>query len=125
MAHYKGSIDLLKLTKAGITEIRGKRCVVIPIEENDIFTPDRGGAFLTLTYWEKDTPDSYGKTHSGSQSYSKAFREANGNVKAPILGSLAPFEWSGNASKPKAEETPSEAPKTAPKTNVGASDLPF
>ena len=30
-----GSIDLLKLEKTGIATIKNKKCVIIPIEEND------------------------------------------------------------------------------------------
>lgn len=32
-----GSIDLLKLEKVGIATIKNKKCVVIPIEENDLY----------------------------------------------------------------------------------------
>lgn len=32
-----GSVNLLKLEKAGIATIKNKKCVVIPIEENDLY----------------------------------------------------------------------------------------
>ena len=35
--NLQGSIDLLKLEKAGIATIKNKKCVVIPIEENDLY----------------------------------------------------------------------------------------
>lgn len=124
MGHYKGSIDLLKLDKAGITEIHGKRCVVIPIEENDIFTPERGGAFLTISYWDNGVADGYGKTHSGQQSYSKAFREAHAGQKPPKLGSLTPFGTTPREANGTPSEPVAEAPKSTP-ANAPMSDLPF
>lgn len=35
--NLQGSIDLLKLELAGIATIKGKKCLVIPIQENDIY----------------------------------------------------------------------------------------
>lgn len=35
--NLQGSIDLLKLEKAGIATIKNKKCIVIPIEENDLY----------------------------------------------------------------------------------------
>mgnify|MGYP006932732489 CR=1 FL=1 len=32
-----GNVNLLKLEKAGIATIKNKKCVVIPIEENDLY----------------------------------------------------------------------------------------
>lgn len=32
-----GSVNLLKLEKAGIATTKNKKCVVIPIEENDLY----------------------------------------------------------------------------------------
>ena len=35
--NLRGSIDLLKLVKSCVVDIKGVKCVVIPVEYNDIF----------------------------------------------------------------------------------------
>ena len=125
MSHYKGSINLLKLEKAGITEIRGKKCVVIPIEENDIFCTENGAAYLTVMYWDNDGVDQYGKSHTGQQVYSQTFRTSHPDARPPRLGALTPIEKKGGTRTNTEASTPvNTSPTSAPK-NVGSSDLPF
>lgn len=37
MSDYRGSIDLLKMKNSGMATIKGVRCLVIPIDGNDLF----------------------------------------------------------------------------------------
>lgn len=76
-----GSIDLLKLEMAGLATIHGKRCVVIPIEGNDLYvtkdeiTNKAKGIYLGLTIKERQQESQFGKTHYCKQSLSREFRE--------------------------------------------------
>lgn len=79
--NVQGAIDLLKLDYAGVVNIGNKMCVVIPIEENDIFvkaddqTKKASHAYLSLNVIERREPSQYGKTHYCKQNLSKNFRE--------------------------------------------------
>lgn len=83
------------------------RCLVIPIEENNIFiSTDENNrpkaAYLDLTAWELKNPK-YEETHMIKQSLSKEIREkmTDEEKKAmPILGGLKPanFEAQNEAS---------------------------
>lgn len=68
------SIDLLKLEKAGIATIKNKKCVVIPIEENDLYVSmdenlKAKAVYLGVNINERREPSQYGKTHYCKQSY--------------------------------------------------------
>lgn len=100
MGSLTGSIDLLKLSRAGVTTINNLQCLVIPVAENDIFIlPDSvsgkpKGAYLNLNVWEnRNGANQYGNTHYIKQSFSKTFREQAGEdaLKAkPYLGNMKP-----------------------------------
>lgn len=111
MTDYNGKLNLLKLKRAGVMQIPGRtevlRCLVIPIEENNIFiSTDENNrpkaAYLDLTAWELKNPK-YDETHMIKQSLPKEVREkmTDEEKKAiPILGGLKPviFESQNAAS---------------------------
>lgn len=111
MTDFNGKLNLLKLKRAGVMQIPGRtevlRCLVIPIEENNIFiSTDENNrptaAYLDLTAWELKNPK-YEETHMIKQSLSKKIREkmTDEEKKAmPILGGLktANFEAQNGAS---------------------------
>ena len=83
MTDFNGKLNLLKLKRAGVMQIPGRtevlRCLVIPIEENNIFiSTDENNrpkaAYLDLTAWELKNPK-YEETHMIKQSLSKEVRE--------------------------------------------------
>lgn len=95
-------LNLLKFENAFITDIQGKkevkRCVCIPVAENDIFvsvdqqTGRAKAAYLHMTAW-KSREEKYGQTHYITQSFSKEYREAHPNMeRKPILGNGKPVE---------------------------------
>lgn len=64
MDNFNAKLNLLKLKRAGVMQIQGRgevlRCLVIPIEENNIFvsTDDNNrpkAAYLDLTAWALQT----------------------------------------------------------------------
>lgn len=85
-----GSINLARLSNVGILNVKGKtgaikKCVVIPIEDNDIYiketekTDMNGQKYKSKIYalgcevYEKREPDQYGNTHYAKCSVSKNY----------------------------------------------------
>ena len=94
------SLNLLKL-KAAVMGIKGKekvkKCVVIPIEDNDLYNKvgDDGkvSVYLSLTCWENQNVSQFGDTHMVKQSHSKEWNEAHTDddrFNEPILGNARP-----------------------------------
>ena len=104
--NYSQNINLLKLRKAAVMNIQGskemKLCVVIPVDENDIFLSADDNlkpkaAYLNVIAWETKEPsgvDKFGNTHGLKQSFSKEFRERHEEElkESPFLGSMKRFE---------------------------------
>lgn len=111
MTDFNGKLNLLKLKRAAVMQIQGRtevlRCLVIPIEDNNIFiSTDENNrpkaAYLDLTAWALKNPK-YDETHMIKQSLPKEVREkmTDEEKKAiPILGGLKPviFESQNAAS---------------------------
>lgn len=101
--NFNVKINLLKLKKAAVANIKGKtaavKCLVIPIEENDLFVSidenkKAKAVYLDMTAWEAKN-QKYDDTHYLKQSFSKDKREsmsADELKNVPILGGLIPFE---------------------------------
>lgn len=102
MGNLNISVNLMKLSRVGVASIKGVKCLVVPIAENDIYvsydatTMKAKSAYLSLTAWENrdGKPSQYGDTHMVKQSFSKDFREANQDYcsHAAILGNAKPFQ---------------------------------
>ena len=128
--NLQGKINLLKLEKAGLVMVNGrsgaKLCVVIPVEENDIYVSrDESlkpkGAYLSINAWQSNSEsgvDQYGNSHSVKQGFSREFRERMDEEEMrakPFIGNLRPWERK-------------EQPITAPTAEASADeydDLPF
>lgn len=77
-----GSVNLLKLEKAGIATIKNKKCVVIPIEENGLYVSmdenlKAKAVYLNVNINERREPSQYGNTHYCKQYLSKQYKDAN------------------------------------------------
>lgn len=104
MTDFNGKLNLLKLKRAGVMQIQGRtemlRCLVIPIEDNNIFiSTDENNrpkaAYLDLTAWALKNPK-YEETYMIKQSLPKEVREkmTDEEKKAmPILGGLKPVNY--------------------------------
>lgn len=100
----QGNIDLLKLELAGVATIHGKKCVVIPIAENDIFikadetTNKAITANLSINIFERQKKSQWGQTHYAKLSLSKKYRddnqEATERKKKVYIGEFKPLEFS-------------------------------
>ena len=110
-----GSIDMLKLSRAGIATIKGLKCLVIPIQENDIYiTADENlkpkSAFIGINVIARREVSQYGKTHYIKQNLSKEYKDAYGPEvvsQKPYLGDMKPFVFE-NSNAANNVEAPSE-----------------
>lgn len=113
--NLQGSIDLLKLEKAGIATIKNKKCIVIPIEENDLYVSmdenlKAKSVYLGLNINERREPSQFGKTHYCKQSLSRKYRETNkteAEAKSKVyLGDFKPYEFEGSSNAVASVEAP-------------------
>lgn len=104
MENLSIKLNLKKMSRVGVATIRNVKCVVIPIEENDIFVSvDETGKvkniYLDLAAWaNRNGVSQYGDTHLIKMSYSEDFRTAHPGVveNSPIVGNVKPLKV-GNA----------------------------
>ena len=112
--NYNVKIDLKKLEKVAVMNIQGKngliKCVVIPVEENNIFVSEKanGGIYLDLKASEVREMR-FGQSHIlkrtvGKEAYSKMTKEEIINM--PIVGNLSPYNGQGmEATQTQTNET--------------------
>ncbi len=96
MSNLSIDINLLKLDKAAVVELKNKngenvKCVALPIEGNDLYasvnqTTGQPSVYLSLAAWENREKGKYGDTHYIKQSHSKQWREAHPDAQTPIIG---------------------------------------
>ena len=93
MANYSIKADLLKLTGAFVTNIKGKtatkKCLCIPIDESGMFLGEKG-CYLNLTAIETQNPQ-YSDTHCLKVSYDREVYERmtdEERAAQPIVGGL-------------------------------------
>ena len=96
--NYNVKIDFAKLNKVGVANIQGKtgkvKCVVIPVEENDIFLSEKGGIYKDFTAIEMKE-ERYGQTHLVKPSIpSERYKAMTEDEKKaiPIVGALSPIK---------------------------------
>lgn len=94
MSNYGIKIDLLKLAGSCVTNLQGKtatkKCVVIPIEDNDCIFHGQKGVYLDLTAFEMNNHQ-YGETHLIKGDIPKDKREKMTEEQRralPILGGM-------------------------------------
>lgn len=125
MANYKVKLDLAKLCNVQAVDVQGKKCVVIPVDDNGIFLSQKGGIYLDLVARENTEPK-YGQTHYIKRNVSKkTFAEMSNDARDSvknIVGNLAPFEFENNTA-PQTPTPVSQIPET--KKTVDVSELPF
>ena len=104
MENLSIKLNLKKMSRVGVATIRNVKCVVIPIEENDIFVSvDETGKvkniYLDLAAWaNRNGISQYGDSHLIKMSYSEEFRSAHPEIveNSPIVGNAKPLK-AGNA----------------------------
>lgn len=111
--NYNLKLDLAKLNKVGVANITGKTgskvaCVVIPVEENNIFLSEKGGIYMDFACFELKE-EKYGQSHLIKPSLTKEQRERMTEEERnaiPIVGSLKPIKAQQAAAIPYGEIQP-------------------
>jgi hypothetical protein len=120
--NYNINLNLKALKNTLIYKIKTKEgiikpCLIIPIDENDLYVGEKG-IYLNLTSWEaKNLRD--GKTHLIKQSFSKNARAAMTDDEfknQPLMGDAKPFEKTA---------APIQSEGELDLTEPEADDLPF
>lgn len=107
-----GSIDLMKLEMVGTHTFKSrdgkseKRCIVIPIEENDIYiTEDECGktkaAYFSLSINQRQSESERGETHYAKpvvkDKFTERFPELAEKRKKVYCGGFKPFVFEGGS----------------------------
>ena len=116
------NVNLMKLSRVGVASIKGMKCVVIPIEENDIFISLNNdgkakSAYLNITAWANlNGVNQFGNSHMVKQSFSEDFKKTHAEYcqNANILGNGKPVKSVSRVDDVHAEPVAPEE-----------SDLPF
>lgn len=119
--NYNVKINLAKLNKVAAVNLTGRsgntvKCVVIPIEDNDIFVSEKGGIYLDITAIAMKK-ENYGQTHLLKRHIpSEKYQAMSDQEKdsQPIIGALSSI---------KAKQA--EITETAQVTQDDNDDLPF
>lgn len=143
MSNFNFKLDLSKFEGFGKVTLTGKsgqakRCVVLPIEDNQIFEGEKG-TYIDLVCFE--TPNSEYGSHMVTLSKTKEEQEhekqTGERIRKPIVGNLKPFgnkaaegeeyTYGGQqAAQQVAQQTKSrKAEMTNENLNNEESDLPF
>lgn len=119
------SIHLSKLNDVSVVDVRGKKCVVIPVEENGIYISPKGTIVLSY-FMSKMFEEKYGNTHVLKRKLTKEEYKnstAEERKRTPDGGYFSPYRGmsANNASQPAQTPRP-----TYSNNNSGAvGDLPF
>ena len=124
-----GSIDLMRLEGVGFKTIQGKtcakRCLVIPVEDNEIFvTMDENlrakAAYYSMGIYQRQSVSEHGATHYAKPVVSKKFADANPELaekrRKTYIGDFKPYVFEGGdaANKVQAEVVTPEADDDLP-----------
>lgn len=115
-------LQLNKLNDVSVVDVRGRKCVVIPVEENGIYISEKGTIVLSF-YMTKMNEEKWGKTHALKRrlnreeylSMTKAQRDST-----PIVGYFEPYR-----SKEDDSSYALEQPKRYNNSNDDLNGLPF
>lgn len=132
MEGHNVKINYAKLTDAyaGVvnTPKGNKMCVVIPVEENNIFLSQKGGIYQDFTALKLYEPK-YGQTHQLKakvpfEKYKAMTKEERDRL--PIVGGLQPLFPNNNENQQPQQAQPQQTTQRA-ETNkpIDANDLPF
>ena len=132
MEGHNVKINYAKLTDAyaGVvnTPKGNKMCVVIPVEENNIFLSQKGGIYQDFTAIKLYEPK-YGQTHQlkakvPTEKYRAMTKEERDRL--PIVGGLQPLFPNNNESQQTQQAQPQQTTQRAQPVNKSDIDsLPF
>lgn len=122
------NIHLNKLNDVSVVDVRGRRCVVIPVDNNGIYISEKGTIVLSY-FMSKMKEESWGKTHSLKRKLTKdeyktwTKEQKDNNPVAGYFEPWRPREGYGNNGGGYAPQAPTPAPTYNGGNGIG--DLPF
>lgn len=121
MSSYAIKVNLKTLRNAGLVNVRGKKCVLISVDDNaEIFVGEKG-IYLNITAIEMKQSSQFGDTHFLKGNLDKeAFEKLTDEERKalPIIGNMRPIES-------RRVEQPAEPIADADITPADDDDLPF
>lgn len=117
MANYSIKLDLMKLRNSFVETTKDRegkevKCLVIPIEDSDLYLGEKG-CYLNLTAYETKA-SKYGETHFVKQNFSKEFsrRASQEYLKnRPFFGNLIEEKPKYQSNYEKNQSQPQYTPK--------------
>ena len=120
------SIHLSKLNDVSIVDVRGKKCVVIPVEENGIYISPKGTVVLSY-FMSKMFEEKYGNTHVLKRKLTKEEYQrstAEERKRVPDGGYFSPYRGQG-ASQASTSTSPTPKPTYGSDKSGDLGDMPF
>lgn len=125
------SLYLNRLKNVDIIDVKGKKCVVIPVEDNGIYISQKGTMVLSYFMSKMYEEDKYGHSHVLKRKLSKdeyKTMSPEDRKKVPDGGYFSPYKSQGGYSQGQGYSAP-QSP-TNPSTQKGGNgnninDLPF
>ena len=129
-------LHLNKLNGVSVVDVRGTKCVVIPVDSNGIYISDKGT--IVLSYFMSKMPEEkWGKSHTlkrklTKDEYKSLSKDQRDNT--PIAGYFEPWRprdnsYNGNSGGYQNGYAQQAAPAPAPAPSFGGaddlSDMPF
>lgn len=107
--NFNGVVKLMlhKMGNPEIAEVNGRRCVCLPVDENEIFINDKGGMYMSFDF--TFSPGQWGNTHI--LKVSKRGIPKEDRIKRPIVGSLTPWEYLLRNKVGQQQQTQYQAPQ--------------
>lgn len=125
------NIHLNKLNDVSVVDVRGRKCVVIPVDNNGIYISEKGTIVLSY-FMSKMQEEKWGKTHSLKRkltkeeykTWTKEQRENN-----PVAGYFEPWKpregYNSGGSQAPSSQAPSSTPINSGNNGGNIGDLPF
>lgn len=95
MSSYAIKVDLKKLQHTGLVNVKGRKCVLISVDDNaEIFVGEKG-IYLNITAIEMKQASQFGDTHflkgnRDKEAFEKLTEEERKAL--PIIGNMRPLE---------------------------------
>jgi hypothetical protein len=126
------NIHLNKLKDTSVVDVRGRKCVVIPVDDNGIYISEKGT--IVLSYFMSKLPEEkWGKTHMlkrklTKDEYKSWTKEQKDNN--PVAGYFEPWKpreggYANNNYTPQTPATPSYNNNVGIGSSDDLSDMPF
>lgn len=134
MNSFKISINFARMQNVQIvTNREGKKAVLIPVEENDIYISERGNVYASFVMWgnRSGSLDEYGKSHKIKQDFSLKYIESHPqftqSLTIPFVGSAKPLVSRPSSTQVHDDDAPTQAPTSGNQSAASSfnDDMPF